>query len=112
MTNSVKFSPPGTTVSVRLDIDDEGLCLQIIDRGRGMEPKEVEKVFEPFVQLHPGTDKAQLGTGLGLTLVRNLVEMHGGRIVLKSAPGEGPTAFRAERHTSELQSLMRSSDAV
>src|SRR3546814_2992904 len=47
MTNSVKFSPPGTTVSVRLDIDDEGLCLQIIDRGRGMEPKEVEKVFEP-----------------------------------------------------------------
>src|SRR3546814_4553423 len=62
MTNSVKFSPPGTTVSVRLDIDDEGLCLQIIDRGRGMEPKEVEKVFEPFVQLHPGTDKAQLGT--------------------------------------------------
>src|SRR3546814_15398619 len=40
MTNSVKFSPPGTTVSVRLDIDDEGLCLQIIDRGRGMEPKE------------------------------------------------------------------------
>src|SRR3546814_11672860 len=58
-----------------------------------MEPKEVEKVFEPFVQLHPGTDKAQLGTGLGLTLVRNLVEMHGGRIVLKSAPGEGTTAF-------------------
>src|SRR3546814_18076165 len=58
-----------------------------------MEPKEVEKVFEPFVQLHPGTDKAQLGPGLGLTPVRNLVEMHGGRIVLKSAPGEGTTAF-------------------
>jgi signal transduction histidine kinase len=91
--NSVKFSPQGTTVSVRLDVGEDGLCLQVIDRGWGMAPEQVETVFEPFVQLHPGTAKASLGTGLGLTLVRNLVEMHGGRVVLQSAPGEGTTAL-------------------
>src|SRR3546814_20898194 len=90
--NSLKFSPPGSSITVRLECRDDGVSLEIADQGVGLEPDQLERVFEPFVQLRPGSDRAHMGTGLGLTLVKNLVEAHHGTIVLESRPGEGTTA--------------------
>src|SRR3546814_14299130 len=84
--NSLKFSPPGSSITVRLECRDDGVSLEIADQGVGLEPDQLERVFEPFVQLRPGSDRAHMGTGLGLTPVNNLVEQHPATLALEISP--------------------------
>jgi len=93
--NAVKFSHRESSVFVRLGGDAGHVTLEVIDHGIGMAPELVEQVFEPFVQLRTGADRAHEGTGLGLALVRQFVALHGGTIRLESAPGKGTTAIVA-----------------
>lgn len=91
--NAVKYSPPGV-VEVGLDVADEWVALWVRDEGRGVDPEEREHVFEPFAQTADTTDSALGGLGIGLTLVRSLVELHAGRTWLESAGrGCGTTFF-------------------
>jgi signal transduction histidine kinase len=94
LSNAVKFTPPGGRVSVRLDRLDGWAHLVVSDTGRGIEPSFLPYVFEPFRQGDGSTTRTQGGLGLGLAIVRRLVELHGGAIHAESAgAGKGATFF-------------------
>ena len=91
LTNAVKFTPEGGTVTMAARRLDASYVFSVKDTGIGIAAEDQEKVFEEFRQV--GTDYARKaeGTGLGLTLTRRLVELHGGKIRLESEPGKGST---------------------
>jgi len=91
LSNATKFTPSGGEVAVRAWIDPEqGLVVEVRDTGIGIDPADHAKVFEEFRQVG-GPQRRAEGTGLGLSLVRRLVEQHGGCVTLESRLGEGAT---------------------
>jgi signal transduction histidine kinase len=91
LSNAVKFTPEGGRIDVRAVLADGMAEISVADTGVGIAPEDQEAVFEEFRQV--GTDYARKheGTGLGLSLARRFVELHGGRIWVKSQLGEGAT---------------------
>ncbi len=88
--NAVKFTQGGV-VRLRVRHRPRELLLAVEDTGIGMSPEQQAHVFEPFRQADMSTTRRFGGTGLGLSIARNLVELMGGRIELRSAPGRGST---------------------
>ncbi|RYG21334.1 PAS domain S-box protein, partial [bacterium] len=84
--NAVKYSPDGGTVRVGQRPDG---VLSVSDEGIGIEKEYLEKIFEPFERLH--TESRFKGTGIGLSNVRQIVRLHGGRVWAESEPGKGST---------------------
>jgi signal transduction histidine kinase len=108
LSNAIKFTPDGGRVQISADVDHEGqLLLSITDTGIGLTDEEIEVALSPFGQVNSSLSKAEAGTGLGLTLVRALMDLHGGTFELFSQKGIGTTAtlvFPAKRvsyHTSK-----------
>jgi CheY-like chemotaxis protein len=90
LTNAAKYTPPGGRVTVRGRSEGGEVVLRVADNGIGISPQVLPRVFDLFVQEGQSSDRAQGGLGLGLTIVRNLVERHGGRVSAHSAgPGSG-----------------------
>ncbi len=90
LSNALKFTPEGGRVHVRAGVNDEMAEISVADSGVGIAAEDQDAVFEEFRQV--GTaDKKVEGTGLGLALARKFVELHGGRIWVKSQPGLGST---------------------
>jgi signal transduction histidine kinase len=90
LSNAIKFTPEGGRIEVRATPQDGLVEVSVSDTGVGIAPEDQEAVFEEFRQV--GTaDKKVEGTGLGLTLCRKFVELHGGRIWVKSQLGAGST---------------------
>ena len=83
--NALKFSATGTTIDVDLHQVDAGAVLRVHDQGSGMSPELMARVFEPFVQGPAPSNVSQSGMGIGLALVRQLVELHGGTVSVASA---------------------------
>jgi CheY-like chemotaxis protein/anti-sigma regulatory factor (Ser/Thr protein kinase) len=90
LTNAVKFTPDGGSVSVRADREGAELTVTVTDTGIGVPPEDQERIFESFQQGRRGPSKEE-GTGLGLTHSRNILALMGGRIWLESIPGDGST---------------------
>lgn len=97
LSNAVKFTPRGGTITVRVTIVGSLLRLTVQDTGKGIEASYLPHVFEPFSQEDGSMTRAHEGIGLGLSIVRSLVELHGGRI---RAASEG--AGRGATFTVEL----------
>jgi signal transduction histidine kinase len=91
LSNAVKFTPDGGSVAVRATLDTDHVAVAVRDTGIGIAPEDQEAVFEEFKQVGRDYTKKAEGTGLGLALTRRIVELHGGRIWLESAPGKGST---------------------
>jgi signal transduction histidine kinase len=92
LSNALKFTEPGGTVEVRTTADGPTAVLTVADTGAGIAPDVLPRVFDLFVQAEASLDRAQGGLGIGLTLVRELVELHGGSVEAASAgPGKGST---------------------
>jgi PAS domain S-box-containing protein len=82
--NAVKFTPEGGRVEVRLESDASHACLSVADTGVGIGPDFLPQVFERFRQAETGSARAHGGLGLGLTIVKHLVEAHGGSVQAES----------------------------
>jgi signal transduction histidine kinase len=89
--NAVKFNREGGRVDVELSGTPEAVQVTIKDSGIGIPPEELEKVFAPFYQVDRGLNRAYEGAGVGLTLARRYVELHGGSLQLSSEVGSGTT---------------------
>jgi signal transduction histidine kinase/CheY-like chemotaxis protein len=105
LSNAVKFTGHGGDVKVRATKVGESLTVKVIDNGLGVGPEDRERIFESFQQGTRRTPKTE-GTGLGLSLSKRIVELHGGRIWLDSAIGVGSTfgftiPLRANRMVGE-----------
>jgi signal transduction histidine kinase len=88
--NAIKFTPEGGRVGVRAAPVDEHVEVSVSDTGVGIAPEDQEAVFEEFRQVGAAEKRAE-GTGLGLALARKFIELHGGRIWVKSKVGAGST---------------------
>ena len=89
LSNAVKFTPEGGRVTVRAALDDETVSIAVEDTGIGIAAENLEEVLEPFGQARVSPEYAHDGVGLGLSLSKELTELHGGTLVIKSKIGEG-----------------------
>ncbi len=91
LSNASKYSPENGSLGLEVSADDvtQIVSITVWDRGIGIQPDDLSKLFKPFVQLNSSLTRQQAGTGLGLALVQRLVDMHGGSIHVKSTPGQG-----------------------
>jgi PAS domain S-box-containing protein len=87
LTNAAKYTPPGGRIALSARRQGDEVVVRVRDNGTGIEKELLSRVFDLFTQGKRSLDRAQGGLGLGLTLVRSLVEMHGGRV---SAASDGP----------------------
>jgi|GEM_PF-2573167 len=88
LSNAVKFSSESCQVFVRGHRDDDVYVIEVEDHGIGMTPKQVERVFDKFYRVD-SSDTAPGGLGLGMSIVKNIVEAHSGTIEVQSVPGQG-----------------------
>jgi signal transduction histidine kinase len=88
LNNSVKFTPRGGRIKVRLEEDGDEIVLTVSDNGQGIDSSFLPHIFEIFRQADAGTNRAQAGMGIGLAVVQQLVELHGGKVTAGSA-GKG-----------------------
>jgi PAS domain S-box-containing protein len=92
LNNSVKFTPRGGRIEVRLEEQDDEIVLTVSDNGQGVDASFLPHIFEIFRQADAGTNRAQAGMGIGLAVVQQLVELHGGSVNAFSAgTGKGAT---------------------
>jgi signal transduction histidine kinase len=93
LSNALKYSPAGGTITVRGRRDGRQLLVQISDQGIGIPAEALERVFERFYRVENELTQSVRGAGLGLAVCRGIVEAHGGRIWVESVPGLGSTFY-------------------
>lgn len=92
VSNAIKFTPRGGAIVIRTArLQDKSIRLSVADTGIGIPADKLQKVLEPFEQVDNEYTRAESGTGLGLSLVKSLVELHGGALSIASKEGEGTT---------------------
>ena len=90
LSNAAKYTPAGGYIGFSLEVGEGEAVLQVADNGQGISPEALPHIFDLFMQAERGLDRRQGGLGIGLTLVRRLVELHEGRVKAESAgPGRG-----------------------
>jgi len=93
VSNAIRYTPAGGRVSVRLGCEGDEVSLTVSDTGIGIPPDELPRIFDEFFRGETAKQTVQHGTGLGMAIVRRVVDMHGGRIDVESRVGRG-TTFR------------------
>jgi CheY-like chemotaxis protein/two-component sensor histidine kinase len=90
LTNAAKYTPPGGHITIRTEGEAHEIVVRVRDTGMGIAPEVLPRVFDLFVQERQAIDRSHGGLGLGLTIVRNLVERHGGTVsAISDGPGKG-----------------------
>lgn len=92
LSNAARFTDTGG-ISVAIEDQEQSLLARVVDTGPGIAPQDAEKIFEPFCQGSEQGWRDKGGSGLGLTISKQFVELHGGRIWMESQPGRGTTFF-------------------
>ncbi|MGH7092685.1 MAG: ATP-binding protein, partial [Stellaceae bacterium] len=91
ISNAIKFTPPGGSIRVEARHEDDDFVLTVADTGIGIPSSDQARIFDKFERGSP--QSPQSGAGLGLSLVKSLVELHGGTVTIESAPGSGTTVL-------------------
>ncbi|AVH63438.1 adenylate cyclase [Nostoc sp. 'Peltigera membranacea cyanobiont' 213] len=91
LSNAMKFTPEGGTIAVRLKSERDRCILQVQDTGIGIVQEQIPYLFERFRQAEGSANRSYEGSGLGLALVKELVELHGGQVTVESVYGQGTT---------------------
>ncbi len=107
LTNAVKYSPPATEVSVFAERDGERVRISVKDQGIGMDRKEVRKIFQKFYRTKKAEESGEVGTGIGLSIVEQIVTQHGGSIEVTSSPGRG-SCFTLVLPMQKISSMVES----
>ncbi len=89
LSNAVKFTPENGRITINVNLTGQSVRIAVSDTGIGIKPEDMDKIFEAFRQVDASYARRYEGTGLGLTLTKRLVELHGGRIWVKSEYGKG-----------------------
>ena len=91
LTNAVKFTYEHGNVTLRVtaDVEQDSIQFSVIDNGIGIAPEDLQRLFQPFVQVDSSLSRQYEGTGLGLSLVQKLTDLHGGSVAVESAAGKG-----------------------
>jgi two-component system phosphate regulon sensor histidine kinase PhoR len=89
--NAIKYSDTNATIEIEADQITDRYLIEITDHGMGLEPEEIPRVFERFYRTERSRSKVKEGSGLGLSIVKHIIEAHGQTIHLRSAPGIGTT---------------------
>ncbi|MVX63286.1 PAS domain S-box protein [Clostridium chromiireducens] len=89
LSNSVKFTPSGGSISVKIQDHKDNVCIKIKDTGSGIPEDKLESIFDRFVQVDKSLNRSHEGSGIGLSIVKSLVEQHGGKIFVKSKESQG-----------------------
>ena len=106
LNNATKYTEPGGRIALALTREDRDAVLRVQDSGVGITPEMQQRIFDLFVQADQSLDRARGGLGIGLTLVRRLVEFHDGTIsVFSAGPGQG-SEFLVRLPLAELSSNM------
>jgi K+-sensing histidine kinase KdpD len=99
--NAIKFSPPGSSVTIEADTDEEQWSLAVRDQGGGIPEEKLDKIFDRFYRVELKGGQRVPGTGLGLAIARNIVDLHAGRIWAENASGGG-SVFRVSLPRRQL----------
>lgn len=91
LVNASKFSPEGSTIMLKCKLEDKHLIISVIDNGPGIPKIDQKRIFKPYQRYGTSINECMSGLGLGLSLCKNLVELHGGKIWLDSKRGKGTT---------------------
>jgi signal transduction histidine kinase len=87
--NAIKFSPVNSTVTVNARADGPAVLIEVIDQGCGVAPEFLPHIFEKFYRVPRAANADVPGAGLGLSLVREVAELHNGTVTVESQPGKG-----------------------
>ena len=86
--NAIQHTPAGGFVEIRVSSNQEGILTEVLDSGEGIQPEDLQLVFEKFYRSDKSRNRATGGAGLGLAIARGIALAHGGRIWVESKPGE------------------------
>lgn len=91
ISNAIKYTPKGGNVNVSLNKEGKGTRLMVMDTGIGIPPEDIDQIFEKFYRIKTEQTRSISGSGLGLSIVKGIVEAHGGAVHVESEVGEGTT---------------------
>jgi len=112
LNNAAKYTPEGGALRLGIEVEEDQVCIEVADNGIGMTPELAEHAFELFAQAERSVDRASGGLGLGLPLVRNLVELHGGTVSCASAGlGKGSCFTVCLPRLAQQQTIKSEDDA-
>jgi signal transduction histidine kinase len=103
--NAIRHTPADGSVTVRAELNGEGLEVEVADTGSGLDPGDRERAFEPFYRGGEGQARPAGGSGLGLTICRAIVEAHGGRIWFADAPSGARVRFSLPADAARVPQL-------
>ncbi|MGA0567245.1 sensor histidine kinase [Rathayibacter sp. KR2-224] len=91
ISNAAKYTPEGGTIAVRLENEDDSIVIAVCDNGRGISKSDQSRLFDRFFRTRDAREAAIQGVGIGLTIVKTIVDAHGGTVKVDSEPGLGST---------------------
>jgi two-component system sensor histidine kinase BaeS len=89
--NALRHTPPGGCVKLNATAEDGGVVITVSDSGSGIAAEHVSRVFDRFYKIDPSRAGRDVGSGLGLSIVKAIIERHGGTVAVTSASGQGTT---------------------
>jgi signal transduction histidine kinase len=106
LSNAIKFTPTGGNVILSVELEEKDILFSVTDTGIGISPTDLDKLFQPFIQIDSSLNRQYAGTGLGLVLVERIITKHGGRVLVTSRVGEGSCfAFRLPYSPSSKKNM-------
>jgi signal transduction histidine kinase/DNA-binding response OmpR family regulator/ligand-binding sensor domain-containing protein len=91
LSNAIKYTNSGGEITMELDYDSENCIIRISDSGIGMKSKDADKIFDRFFQIESANTASMIGSGIGLSFTKKIIELHHGSISVKSKPNKGTT---------------------